>query len=150
YLEATADATEAGLLAGLRKLYPGLPAHADLSAVLTTLRRGSPLSTGCKVVLVLDQFEQWLHAHPHPGSSLADALRQCNGGRVQALLLVRDDFWMAISRFMQELELPLREGENSAPVHLFDARHTRKVLAAFGRAFGALPDGPLTAEHNRF
>src|SRR5262249_13168081 len=61
-----------------------------------------------------------------------------------------DDFWMATTRFMRELEIPLVEGENSAAVDLFDLRHARRVLAAFGRAFGALPEGALLPEQQRF
>jgi formylglycine-generating enzyme required for sulfatase activity len=102
-------------------------------------------------VLVLDQFEQWLHARQeerHP--ELVEALRQCDGRHVQSLVLVRDDFWMAVTRFLRELEVPLLEGRNSAPVDLFNRRHARKVLAALGRAFGALPEGSLTPEHERF
>src|SRR6185436_13409990 len=71
---------------------------------------------------------------------LAQALRQCDGGRVQAVALVRDDFWMAATRFMRQLEIRLLEGENSAAVDLFDQDHARKVLVAFGRAFGRLPE----------
>ncbi len=56
--------------------------------------------------------------------------------------MVRDDFWMAVIRFMRELEIRLVEGHNSAAVDLFPVRHAEKVLTAFGRAFGALPDGP--------
>src|SRR5262249_34917636 len=85
-------------------------------------------------------------------TELARALRQCDGSRVQALLLVRDDFWMAATSLMRELEIPLREGENSAAVPLFDARHARRVLTLFGRAHGALPEraADLTPEHDRF
>src|SRR5207253_5049419 len=67
------------------------------------------------------------------------ALRHCDGGRVQCIVMVRDDFWMAATRFMRELEIRLLEGQNSAAVDLFDMDHARKVLAAFGRAFGKLP-----------
>ncbi|MBI4768934.1 MAG: hypothetical protein HY784_00605, partial [Chloroflexi bacterium] len=35
---------------------------------------------------------------------------QCDGGRVQTLVMVRDDFWMAATRFFHELEIPLLEG----------------------------------------
>ena len=98
---------------------------------------------GAKVVLVLDQFEQWLQAHGEaPPGELVAALRQCDGRHVQALLLVRDDFWLAVSRFMRAVEVPLVEGHNTALVDLFDVPHARKVLAAFGRAFGALPAKP--------
>ena len=54
-----------------------------------------------KVLLVLDQFEQWLHAHRgDENTELVNALRQCDGEHLQAVVLVRDDFWMAATRFM--------------------------------------------------
>jgi hypothetical protein len=43
---------------------------------------------------------------------------------------------------MKALEVEILEGRNSALVDLFDLLHTRKVLAAFGRAYGRLPDIP--------
>ncbi|MFO0797004.1 MAG: SUMF1/EgtB/PvdO family nonheme iron enzyme [Gemmataceae bacterium] len=151
YVEATADDTEARLLTGLRRRWPGLPAGVAPADALARLRRGRDLPPGGKVVLVFDQFEQWLHAHPgEAGAALTEALRQCDGAHVQALLLVRDDFWMGISRFMRELEVPLVEGRNCGPVDLFDPRHARKVLAALGRAYGALPLGDLPAAQARF
>ena len=52
--------------------------------------------------------------------------------------MVRDDFWMAATRFMRDLEIRLVEGENSGAVDLFDLDHARKVLMAFGRAYGRL------------
>jgi len=54
--------------------------------------------------------------------------------------MVRDDFWLSVTRFMDQLEVRLEEGANSAAVDLFSLRHARRVLAAFGRAFGALPE----------
>src|SRR5262249_8926091 len=54
--------------------------------------------------------------------------------------MVRDDFWMAATRFMADLEIDLIQGRNSAAVDLFDPRHARKVLGEFGRAFGRFPD----------
>ncbi len=54
--------------------------------------------------------------------------------------MVRDDFWISAIRFMRELEVRHLEGQNSAAVDLFDEDHSRKVLAAFGRAFGKLPE----------
>jgi formylglycine-generating enzyme required for sulfatase activity len=56
--------------------------------------------------------------------------------------MVRDDFWMAATRFMRDLEVRLLEAQNSAAVDLFPIRHAEKVLAAFGRAFGILPENP--------
>ena len=66
---------------------------------------------GKKVLLLLDQFEQWLHAHGNRhGTELVQALRQCDGGRLQCILMVRDDFWMAVTRFLAELEVDLVQG----------------------------------------
>ena len=41
---------------------------------------------------------------------------------------------------MRELEVGAADGRNSALVDLFDPDHARKVLGAFGRAFGSPPD----------
>src|SRR5262249_28459830 len=50
------------------------------------------------------------------------------------------------------LEIPLLEGQNSVAVELFPVRHAEKVLAAFGRAFGVLPDNAndVSKEQNEF
>jgi hypothetical protein len=105
------------------------------------------------VLLVLDQFEQWLHARrAEANPELVRALRQCDGEHVQALVLVRDDYWLAVSRFLRELEVPLVEGQNAALVDLFDPLHARKVLTLFGQAYGRLPEdlANRTAEQERF
>jgi formylglycine-generating enzyme required for sulfatase activity len=151
YVEAAPDDTEARLLKALRKRCAAVAEQAGLAEALAGLRRGHGLQAGQKVVIVLDQFEQRLHARSgQPESELVRALRQCDGGRVQCLALVRDDFWMAATRFMGDVEVPLREGENSAAVDLFDLRHARHVLTAFGRAFSALPAGEPGPEQERF
>src|SRR5262249_30333203 len=80
------------------------------------------------------------------------SLRQCDGKRVQCIVMVRDDFWLAVSRFLRELEVRLIDGQNSALVDLFDTDHAKKVLAAFGRAFAKLPPSPkdTTGEQKQF
>lgn len=146
YIEATAEDTETRLLKGLRKHCPDLPENLRVIETLAALRRGYYLPAGKKVVLVLDQFEQWLHVkRTEESPELVQALRHCDGGRVQCIVMVRDDFWMAATRFMRELEVLLLEGQNSASVDLFPMRHAEKVLMAFGRAFGALPDASTDA-----
>ncbi len=120
---------------------------------MTALRRGRVPRPGEKVLLVIDQFEQWLFARrDDENSELVLALRQCDGEHVQAIVMVRDDFWMAATRFMRELEIRLVEGENSAAVDLFDLLHARRVLAAYGRAYGVLPENSsdMTAEQRAF
>ena len=153
YVEATPEETEARLLKGLRKACPELPRGLGLVDSLANLRRGRILPSERKVLLVLDQFEQWLHAKRGvENTELVAALRHCDGEHVQAVVLVRDDFWLAASRFMRDLEIRLVEGDNSALVDLFDPRHAKKVLMAFGRAYGALPDriGDLSSEQESF
>jgi serine/threonine protein kinase len=142
YIEATADDTETRLLTALRRCYPELRSDLGLKESLTALRQGQFVDAGAKVLIVLDQFEQWLHAkREEQHTELVEALRQCDGGRVQCIIMVRDDFWMAATRLMRELEIRLVEGHNAADVDLFQIRHARKVLTAFGRAFDDLVDG---------
>ena len=106
YVEATPDETEARLLRGLRKACPELSRDLGLVESLATVRRGRVLPPEQKVLLVLDQFEQWLFArHGEENTELVAALRHCDGEHVQAIVLVRDDFWLAASRFMRELEI---------------------------------------------
>jgi eukaryotic-like serine/threonine-protein kinase len=141
YLEATPVDTETRLLNGLRRRCPDLPSNLSLKETMAAIRRGQTIQAGKKVLIVLDQFEQWLHAKKEEeNTELVQALRQCDGGRLQCIVMVRDDFWMAVVRFMHELENRLVDGHNSAAVDLFPIRHAEKVLAAFGRAFGVLPD----------
>jgi serine/threonine protein kinase/formylglycine-generating enzyme required for sulfatase activity len=153
YVEATPAQTEARLLKGLQRQLPELPGLLGLVEALAAFRQGHFLPAGQKVLLVLDQFEQWLHGqHQQEHTELVQALRHCDGGRLQCLVLVRDDFWLAVSRFMQAMEVEIVEGRNSALVDLFDPLHARKVLAAFGRAYGRLPDapGPCFPEQDAF
>jgi len=153
YVEATADRTMTRLLNGLHKRFPGLPGTPGLKDTLTALRRGMGLPACKKALIVLDQFEQWLHANNEDhNNELVQALRQCDGERVQCIVMVRDDFWLAVSRFLRDLEVRLVEGQNSALVDLFDLDHARKVLAALGRAFGKLPERPseMSKEQKEF
>ncbi len=139
YLETTPAGTEHHLLKQIQKHCPGISEEIRLRDALAALRRGEFLNKGDKVLIILDQFEQWLHDKKEVcNTELVQALRQCDGGRVQCLLMVRDDFWLAISRFVRELEVRLVEGHNLALADLFDMDHARKVLVAFGQAFGRL------------
>ncbi len=153
YVESTAAETEPCLLRGLRKAFPELPGKLGLLEAIAFLRRNPSLLAERKLLLVLDQFEQWLFARGREsGSELITALRQCDGEHIQALCLVRDDFWMAATRFMRDLEVDLVPHRNVAAVDLFDVKHARRVLAAFGRAYESLPAEPaaMSREQNAF
>jgi serine/threonine protein kinase/formylglycine-generating enzyme required for sulfatase activity len=153
YLEATQDATEQQLLGLLRDRLPGIPPELGLNEVLKGLRCHRWLRSDEKVLIVIDQFEQWLYAHPEDYTGeLSDALRQCDGRRVQAILMVRDDYWTPIVDFLKELDVDLAERKNCRKVSRFDLKHARKVLTLFGQAYGAFPENPddLTADQNGF
>ena len=150
YLEASADSTEQRLLAALRKRFPTLPPELDLTLAIQSLRVGKGFVKKQKVLIVLDQFEQWLHAHRgEDNTELARALRQCDGDRVQVVLMVREDFLGQVNRFLDQLNVALKQGENLARVDLFDIPHARKVLTAFGLGYGRLQGEP-TAEQQAF
>ena len=153
YAEATPDETETRLQRGLRKQLPELSKTLGLVDSLTALRRSESTSPDRKVVIILDQFEQWLHAHrTDPDAELVKALRQCDGGRLQAIVMIRDDFAMAAARFMNAVDVPIVQGENFATLDLFEVDHAAKVLTKFGQAFGKLPANTenLSADEQRF
>ena len=154
FVEATADDTEVRLLRGLRKVLPEIPHDRLLPDVLGACIRDGKWNPHRKMVLLgLYQFEQWLHAGNLQGrAQLVDALRHCDGEHVQCLVLVREDFWTGISRFMQQLEIPLQEQRTALLIDRFDPFHARRVLEKFGRAYGRLPEYPaaLSREQEQF
>ncbi len=140
YVEAAAVGTEGRLLDGLHRACPDLPAGCGLAEAAAAIRERSAAPGSMKVLVILDQFEQWLQGHPgETDGELVRALRHCDGPGLQAMLLVRDDFWMATTRFLRALEVRPVEGHNSAAVEQFDPRHARHVLAEIGRALGRFP-----------
>ncbi|MFZ4471069.1 MAG: protein kinase, partial [Pirellula sp.] len=140
YIEATPEDTTGKLLREIQKRIPEA-SGANLADALSIIRRRKLVPSGGKLLLVIDQFEQWLYAHKnYADTELTNALRQCDGVTIQAIVMVRDDFWLSVSRFLRELDIPILERENSALVDLFDLDHAKKVLALFGRAYDKLPE----------
>ncbi len=69
---------------GVQRRCPALPTDLDLPRAVAALRRGRMIPPGHKIVIVLDQFEQWLHAgKDSEDAPLVQALRQCDGEHVQ-------------------------------------------------------------------
>jgi formylglycine-generating enzyme required for sulfatase activity len=135
YVEATLMETEQRMLRELRKAIPQLPQSSGLVDAIKQLRRGEFK----KVVFIIDQFEQWLYANSnYTDTELTNALRQCDGKQVQAMVMVREDFWISVSRFLGTLDIPILERENSAMVDLFSMEHAAKVLGLLGQAHGKL------------
>lgn len=138
YVETQSDSTAENLLKSLKTRLHGLAQVTNLKEALSRIRldqRGHS-----KVLIVLDQFEQWLQNCPHDQKvTLIEALRQCDGKHLQCIVLARDDFWMALTRFFDRLEIPLHDDKNVRAVDLLDLAHARVVLTLFGQAYGTLP-----------
>jgi serine/threonine protein kinase len=140
YVEATSTETEDRLLRGLRKVLPSIPRGLSIQRVLEQVRDGKLLPNGKKLLLVFDQFEQWLNERAiNTQQELVRALRHCDGERIRALLLIRDDFWLPANRLIHELDVELNLGRNARLIDLFDVKHAAKVLHEFGCSFGVLP-----------
>ncbi|MHB8951425.1 MAG: protein kinase domain-containing protein [Pirellulaceae bacterium] len=147
----TPDQTELDLLGRLRNRFPALGEDVALPEMIAVLRDETEVrGQARKVLMVFDQFEQWLHSwQSDPQNQLLDALRHCDGCRVQCLLVVRADFFHTLSDFMRQIEVLSREGHNLAGVDLFDKQHALKVLEAFGRGYNKL-DEPLANDQREF
>jgi hypothetical protein len=153
YVEAIAHETESRLFKAVRKSFGQRMPAGTLDDALRELRESPELRNGKKLLIVLDQFEQWLDGwHSGPAAELIRALRQCDGGNVQAILLVRDDFWSRVSRLMRDLEVGIVEGWNGMLVDSFDPQHARRVLRELGVAYDRLPaaEASQSAEQSAF
>ena len=151
-VDVNSGEAETLLLENLRRTCEGL-AEVELAQALSLLSQGTGLPEGkTNILIVIDQFEQFLHANrSNHGDKLVASLKNCDGTRVQALILVRDDFWMALTRFMAELGVEMRQDVNCAAIDLFGKRHAERVLTSLA-ALGALPDDTeeLTDEQKKF
>jgi len=144
FIQATATETEQRLLDQLRRKFPTLLEESDLTESLQQLRTDESLRRGGKVLIVLDQFEQWLSrqklsAAEYKLSPLASALRQCDGRTLQSILLIRDEFWVSITEFLRAVDVKMSEGFNLRCVSPFDDDHARRVLHILGSAYQKLP-----------
>ncbi|MCA9183402.1 MAG: hypothetical protein KDA51_18205, partial [Planctomycetales bacterium] len=135
------------VLSALRSAIPKLK-PSTLAEAIFELRRGTTVG---RVLLILDQFEQWLQTWDgDPHCPLVEALRQCDGQRVQVLLMVRDDFWMSAARLMRELDAQIIEGVNATSLDAFTERHAHKVLFACGQAHGVVDAQSPSMENRQF
>lgn len=155
YVEATAADTEQAIVDLINQQIdipaqsPNRPVGENLVQSFAWLRRNAERKT----VIFIDQFEQWLFTHSDlEKQSLTLALRQCDGVNLQCVVMVRDDFWMGLTRLMQSLDFMIAEHQNAMVVDLFDRRHAKNVLAMFGAAYGRLNVKPekITAAEHRF
>ena len=140
YVESTYADTDVRLLRALEAKFPEIPAEqSSLPEILEGLAAGKWRTDRNKVLIVLDQFEQRLNAmNQYDPTELINALQNCDGEILQCLLLVRDDFWLSLSRFADELQMDLRQGQNTQLIDLFDRQHAQKILTMLGYAYQRL------------
>ena len=107
YLECTPENTENRLVRQIANRINSVDPEETLSNVFRQFRRGDHLEHDDKILIVLDQFEQWLQGKSQMDhQELTEALRQCDGNKIICVLLIRDDFWLSTSQFMSTLEIP--------------------------------------------
>ncbi len=153
YLECDPRQTEARLNRHLDQKFPALSSIESLEEKFRKIRLDSEVLESKRMLLVLDQFEQWLRPlrqlHREP---LVESLRQLDGNKISCLILVRDDYWMGITQFMRSLDLQIQEGVNAMAYPLFDRRHAEKVLTTFGQSMNCLPkdSGALSKSQRDF
>lgn len=147
YVEAMPIGTDAIALTAIQREFP----DAKLASLDAALHDKSWIPPGQKIVLILDQFEQYLHTPVDQQQQLVDALRQCDGANIQCVIMARDDFITPTERFFKRLGVKLAGDRNYAVVDLFSKHHAERVLNLFGRAYGALPRyGKLTTTQSEF
>ncbi len=150
YFNFTVQHPVQSLVQLLHERFPHTKPFAELPHILGAIRsREEPF----KVLFVFDQFEQYLiNTQIDLEHVMVQAIRQCDGEKIQTIILVRDEFWTEISQFMQMMESALLDGINAANHPLMNKVHARRVLESFGRAYEMLPnfDSELTASQRKF
>ena len=135
FVEATSDGMDEVALEAVRTACSTV-AGSGLVESFAALRR---TESDTKYVLFIDQAEQWLQRRDVHQSELTTALRQCDGDRLQAVIMVRDEFAMEATRLLYELDVTVEQGVNFAVVSGLPRGHARQVLSGFGQALGRLP-----------
>jgi formylglycine-generating enzyme required for sulfatase activity len=133
------EGTERLLVRRLREEHFLSSEDASLPEFFARLAAGGSLPAGHKVLVVLDQFEQWLSSSTAfaETSELVKALQHCDGVRLQCLLAVRTDFWPSLDRLFRVLPpCELSTKRNFQQLEPFQEDHAARVLEQFGRAFG--------------
>lgn len=138
YVDASSGNTEDSILTSLKNLIPSLPNNISFTNALKAVRTGFLPKGATKLIIVIDQFEQWLHNNGADSQNeLVQGFMNCDGNRLQALTIVRDDFMLAIHRFFYQLKLlPPRDGNNAQKLDSFDFNYIKNNFIAFSQFHG--------------
>ena len=117
YIEATPEETEARLLRACGKPVPTCHLEMGLVDSLMAIRQGRVLRVRSEGAVGPGPVRAMAPCKARRGEHrLVAALRHCDGEHVQAIVMVRDDFWLAATRFMGDLEIDLLNGsEHRSP-----------------------------------
>ncbi|MEX2359058.1 MAG: SUMF1/EgtB/PvdO family nonheme iron enzyme, partial [Pirellulaceae bacterium] len=138
YVDATQGLTSQLMGEKLREHCPEIPPDATLKTMLQMVRlKGEGTQ---RFLIVIDQLEQCFDREGPSETELVTALRQCDGKTIQALLVVRDEFWPEAARFMDYLEQPIRMGENCRGIEPFSRKHAASVMYQLGHALEKFPE----------
>lgn len=150
-VEAASD-TEERLMALLVRTFPEIPAEASLTQAMDGIKDGMWGGQYRKVLIVIDQFEQWLVHHPDTKSELIDGLRHCDGKRLTCILSARQDFCFNVMRLFRILGVKWDLESNVQTMDLLDLQHAENVLFRLGRAYDRLPqhEHELSRPQQRF
>ena len=151
YIESRIKKTEQRICQSISKRLGIAGDIQHLATLLETIKtnHNSKLASK-KLVIVLDQFEQLLYRHWQSDCWFEDAFKLADGINIHFLLVVRDDFWVSISRLMNKIDCPLDDRVNIGLVDLFDIAHAKKVLIEYGKAFGTIGENGPTSKQQQF
>ena len=141
FVDAAIENPETQLSKELKNLFPDLSSVVDLPALMDSVSHQIVEQKSKPLLIVIDQFEQWLCQNPDPASSqLGQALRYCDGKNLYCLVLIRDDFWLVASRFFNDLNIPWNQEKNIQKLDLLTEPEGIDVLNRLGVAIGKLPE----------
>lgn len=153
FVNAGSSNTEYRLLNSIQHAYPQIPSDKSLAEVFAGLKNNQWPTGDRRTLIVLDQFEQWLLSNQDFNtSSLAEALRHCDGSKLFCILIVRESHCSSVSKFFAGLGTEWNENANIQRIDSVDASHARKVLHRIGAAYSKLPldEKQLTPKENKF
>lgn len=116
----------------------------ELQQILVQNRGGADKAS--RVVFFLDQFEQWLQNCNKPGNSLIETFKRFgDGGYLQAVLIVRQEYSVPAEQFWQKCGVGAYGALNKHIVKLLDLTHAANALREFGKRMGKTPTDEFVA-----
>lgn len=147
YLSASTRNYEKRILTAIKDNYPASDID-DTNSLVDCIDRyqESESSSKRKLIIILDQFEQWLQGwNKQEKGDLIEAVKRSRAEMIQFVLIVREDFWSSVKRFMAAIDQEL-SNSNEGILRLFEPDHARNVLLLFGKAYGRIDETPTTQQ----